>query len=176
LIIVLPLLFARKKGENRYNYRKITKFMKKVLIIFGSTSGNTELVAWQIAESLEEKQAKVKLIRAELAAAEDLDQEFDLIILAASTYGHGILQDHMLMFTQKIAKHDFKQRNMAVVGLGDSKYDAEYHIEAAPILEEFIKESNGNLIQDSLRISKSPIGQMDKVTQWADQLFDNLSA
>lgn len=58
-----------------------------------------------------------------------------------------------------------------VIGLGDEKYDAEYVIESAALLEEFVVSHGGTLLMDSLRIHQNPIDQLDGVvTERAERL------
>ena len=143
--------------------------MASIIIIFGSTSGNTELVCHAVSEVLTAKGHQVTIQRAEHSEPKDITPH-DLAILAASTYGHGILQDHMIPFMKKFRQHNWKGQDFAVIGLGDDKYDADYNIESAHIIEKDIYESSGHAIHQSLRINKSPIGQMNKVKDWTKEL------
>ena len=43
----------------------------------------------------------------------------DYTILASSTYGHGVLQDHFIPYAQKLEHLDFSGQCFAVIGLGD---------------------------------------------------------
>ncbi len=144
--------------------------MSKVLIIFGSTSGNTELVSEKVAEVLRKKKHQVDIQRAELSKLEDINK-YDFSILAASTYGHGILQDHMIPINKAVKNTDLSGKKFAVIGLGDNKYDNLYNIESAHILEESITKSGGELVLDALKINKSPILYLqNSVTKWAENL------
>lgn len=148
--------------------------MPKVLCIYGTTSGNTELVVQKVATVLQEKQIEVTLQRAECSSPADLENN-DLYILAASTYGHGILQDYMIPFAKEMKDMSCAGKKFAVIGLGDNKYDAEYHIESARILEKLITECGGERVITALKISKSPIPQLEeKVQQWAEEVADIL--
>jgi len=149
--------------------------MASIIIIYGSTSGNTEMVSYKVTQVLESKGHKVTIKRAELSSPADI-KGHDLCILGASTYGHGIIQNYMIPFIAEMKKGNFKGQNFAVIGLGDTKYDAHYNIESAIILENTIKETHGNLIHKSLMINKNPIWQMNKVTEWAESLATTLKS
>lgn len=144
--------------------------MASVIIIFGSTSGNTEMVCKKNAQVLEDNGHEVKLQRAELSSPDEI-QGHDLCILAASTYGHGIIQDHMIPFIKEFKKKDFASQKFAVIGLGDDKYDNHYNVESAYILEEAIKSVNGQIItEEPLMINHNPMWQLDQVKKWTESL------
>ncbi|QQR83053.1 flavodoxin family protein [Candidatus Peregrinibacteria bacterium] len=142
-----------------------------VHIIYGSTSGNTQMVSETVAMLLEQQKKSVSLTRAEMATEKDL-KKADLTILASSTYGHGLLQEYMQAFVDKNEAVDLKKHAFAVIGLGDPKYDAQYHIEAAPILEEWIQKHNGIVVTPALRISGAPVRHLKTlVPLWVKQLL-----
>ena len=141
-------------------------FMAKTLIIFGSTGGNTELVADKVAQVL--KNAVVQ--RAEQTEIKDLEK-YPVIIFASSTYGHGVLQKDFQPLYEKLKKVSFAGKKMAVIGLGDFKYELYYHMESANILENLVKENGGELLMPPLRISKSPVPHLNSIVKkWAEKL------
>lgn len=142
--------------------------MASVLVVFGSTGGNTELVTDEVTEILTEQKHKVTVQRAELTKKSDL-AKYKYIILGSSTYGQGLLQEHMAKFIYSLK--DLKGKKCAVIGLGDPKYNVEYVVESAKILEEQIKEKNGEILQTALRIVKSPVPYLKTtVKDWAIKL------
>lgn len=142
--------------------------MASVLIIFGSTGGNTELVTDKITEILTSKKHKVTVQRAEQTKEADL-AKYKYIILASSTYGQGLLQEHMNKFMYFLKS--LKGKKCAAVGLGDPKYNIEYVVESAKLLEQGIKDKGGEVITTSLRIVKSPVPHLDTmVKDWAEKL------
>lgn len=145
-----------------------------ILIIFGSTGGNTELVCDEVSQVLREKKYKVVMQRAEQSTPLDM-KKYTYCILASSTYGQGLLQDHMLKFIKKCSKTDFKDKKFAVIGLGDNKYSTEYIIESAKILEKKIMENGGILLTPSLKINKTPVIHLeDTIKTWAINLSKKL--
>jgi flavodoxin len=153
--------------------------MVSVLILFASTSGNTEMVVGRVAEVLRGRDIPVTLQRAELSRPEDLTTH-DVNLLACGTYGHGLLEYNMDKFVRAIEKTTpsvVQGRSFAVIGLGDGKYDPYYHIESANTLEALVKDHGGTLIAKTLRINKSPITQLDGgVTRWAESFCETLSS
>jgi len=144
--------------------------MTKVLIIYGSSGGNTELTCEKVKEVLESKGILVQMKRVEQSKVADLEKA-GFVVLAAPTYEHGVIQMHFIPFLKDLKKIDLKQKPMAVIGLGDPKYDDHYHIESANVLTAAIKKSNGNTVMSALRVSKSPLLQLEtRIKTWAESL------
>lgn len=144
--------------------------MSSVLIIYGTTGGNTEIVAEKVAEVLCQKKHEVELKRVEQSKPADM-LDCDLCILASPTYGHGVLEEHFIPFQKALKETQLKGQQCAVIGLGDPKYDAQYHIESAVILEDAIKASGGTLVCPALKISRSPVPFLStRVQKWAEEL------
>ena len=149
--------------------------MASVLIIFGSTSGNTELVCDEVSQILREKKHKVVMQRAEQSSPADI-KKHKFVILAGSTYGQGLIQEHMAKFIKTCSAADFKNKKFAVIGLGDNKYNTEYVIESARILENTVKNNEGELISPALRINKTPVPHLETtVKKWAINLSKQLT-
>lgn len=141
--------------------------MSSVLIIFGSTGGNTELVTDKVSEVLSTKHT-VTVQRAELTKESDLTK-YKYLIFACSTYGQGLMQEHMMKFMYYLKS--LKGKKCAVIGLGDPKYNVEYVVESAKTLETKIKEKDGELLTTALRIVKSPVPHLNtSVKDWATKL------
>lgn len=146
--------------------------MAKILIIFGSTSGNTELIVDHIAALLRALGHEVELKPGETTTFnQDATADHDLTILASPTYGHGALQEYMVHINQQVATANNQGHKFAVIGLGDPKYDRNYNIESAIILENSVKKSGGELIIESLKINKSPIPHLKSTVEtWVSEL------
>ncbi|MCK5612791.1 flavodoxin family protein [Candidatus Pacearchaeota archaeon] len=148
--------------------------MTSVLFIYGSTGGNTEMVVENVAEIIKAQKHKVTVQRAEMSEARDL-LKYDVIILASPTYGHGLLQEHMLAFTKKLKEIDLKGRTCAVIGVGDPKYEAQYHVESATTLEKILTSHGGELLLPALRVSGSPVRHLKGfIPHWGKQLLTKL--
>ncbi len=144
--------------------------MIAILLLYGSTGGNTEITLEKIVEVLRAHGHEPVLQRAECSKPEDI-AGFEVIVLGCPTYGHGVLQQHMDDFIRRLPGGGFEGKRCAVVGLGDGKYDPYYLIEAATILEDFVKKQGGTLLLPALRINKSPLPQLTgAITSWAEEL------
>lgn len=145
--------------------------MRSILIIYGSTGGNTEMVVENVAEILKKK-FKVEIQRAEEASPNSIFK-YDVCILASPTYGHGLLEDYMAKFVRKLKELDLKGKPCAVIGLGDPKYEAQYHIESAPILEDVLTKVNGKILLPALKISRTPVMHLKGLIPfWTDKLIE----
>ena len=112
--------------------------MAKIQIVYGSNSGNTEIVCQYVTRFLKAQGHEVKLDRCEHFPEDQLNGH-DLLILGCSTYEHGELEDHFKKaFWPRIQKVDLAGQKCKVIGLGDSRYDTDYNIESGRILENFI--------------------------------------
>ena len=120
--------------------------MAQVRCIFGSTSGNTELAIDKIADLLQKAGHQVIVQRVENSKVEDLKGN-DLCLLAAPTYGHGLIQEHFAPFLTEMKTQDLSGHKYAVVAVGDVKYEREYHLESAKILEDAVKDYVQNYLQ-----------------------------
>ncbi len=132
------------------------------------------MVVENVAEILKSKKHKVAIQRAEMSEAKDL-LKYDVIVLASPTYGHGLLQEYMLAFTKKIKEIDLKGRACAVIGVGDPKYEAQYHVESAATLERILTEHGGELLLPALRVSGNPVRHLKGfIPHWSKQLLAKL--
>ncbi|MBN2096337.1 flavodoxin domain-containing protein [Candidatus Peregrinibacteria bacterium] len=148
--------------------------MTSIVIVYGSTGGNTEMVAEYVADFLKAKKIKADVKRAEQSSAKDL-LKYDACILASPTYGHGLLEAHMTKFAKGLKEIDLKGRPCAVIGLGDPKYEMQYHIESAPILEKKLTAAGGKILLPALRISRTPVMHLKGIIpHWTKQLINLL--
>lgn len=134
--------------------------MTNITIIYSSWGGNTKLVVDKVSEIITEQDFQVELINAIVATPEDLTKTQHMI-LAAPTYDHGIIHEPFDRLLLKSTEIDLQWVNYAVIWLWDSKYDQEYTVESAPILEAFVTKHNWNVLCNSLKINKSPIPHLD---------------
>ena len=149
--------------------------MLKILFVYGSVGGNTQMVVETVASFLGKEKFKVEVRRAEECAPADL-MKADVCVLASPTYGHGTLESAMARFVGAMKGLRLKEKPCAVISLGDSKYDAQYHLESAPLLEKAIAEAGGKLIVPSLRVSRTPVMHLKGlIAAWSKQLNDTLS-
>ncbi|MCM3770132.1 flavodoxin [Priestia aryabhattai] len=130
--------------------------MKEILLAYASMSGNTEAIADLIEEELVKRGLHVKRAEVYDIDASDLVSA-ESIIFGAYTWGDGELPDDFLDLYDEMDNMDFSQKQVAVFGSGDSSYDI--FCGAVDLIEEKIKERNGNVIVPGLKIELSPFGE-----------------
>ncbi len=144
--------------------------MQRVLVTYGSVGGNTELVCEKVAAVLGEHGIEVEMMKAEIGDPKKMEQ-FDFLILASPTYGHGQLEDFFERFLGKAKEVNLVGKKCAIVGLGDPKYDSDYLIESAKIIQKFCVEKEMQELGNPLRIVKSPVPHLETmVKNWAEEL------
>ncbi|MEK7673132.1 MAG: flavodoxin family protein [Patescibacteria group bacterium] len=148
--------------------------MAKVKIVYGTGGGNTEMVCEKVAGVLELNGLEVEMLKAKLTDPAKIG-EFDLLIFASPTYGHGQLELYFEKFLAAAEAVDFKDKPCTVIGLGDPKYDRDYHLESIKIISDFFKKKGAKMIGLPLRVSKYPISSLDNYVQrWAEKLVEIL--
>ncbi|WP_165020227.1 flavodoxin [Dysgonomonas sp. ZJ279] len=89
--------------------------MSKIAIVYGSSTGATEAVAEKIQALFD----NATLFNVADISVEDI-QDFDFLVLGASTTGVGDLQDDWDIFLPKFEKMNFAGKKVAMFSLGDS--------------------------------------------------------
>jgi flavodoxin short chain len=144
--------------------------MAKALIVFGSTTGNTEATADQISEVLSGKGLAVTLKNVTDAKVAELGGDYDITILGASTWGEDEIefQEDFEPFYEDMDSANLKDKKVAVFGCGDSSY--EYYCGAVDQLEAKVSELGGTLVNEPLRIDGDPGDVADEINTWAEEV------
>ncbi|MEA4863588.1 MAG: flavodoxin [Victivallaceae bacterium] len=101
--------------------------MDDVKVIYGSTTGETENVARQIAAAFGTEPVNI-------ANATAADFRAALLILGSSTWGFGELQDDWVNGLELLTAADLTGRKVAVFGFGDQNGFADTYCDAMGIL------------------------------------------
>lgn len=143
--------------------------MKKATIIFGSTTGNTEIVADKIAENLAGYETQVVYVTD--AKDDALVQGADLVIYGCSTMGLGELQeDFQPYYDNRMTAALLKGKDVAVFGLGDKENYEDYFCWSADLLSKKVKECGANLVCEPLKVDGEPDDNEAAVVTWAKGL------
>ncbi len=147
--------------------------MAKIKIVYGTGGGNTEIVCERVQEVLSKKH-DVTLLKAKVTEPDDIGK-FDLLVLASPTYGHGQLERYFAVFIKKLEEMDLKGKRCSIIGLGDPKYDSDYHIESIKVIMDFLKRKEAEIVHMPCRVSKCPLRLLDNyVTPWAEKLSEKI--
>lgn len=116
--------------------------MATAIIIYGSSTGNTEKLAQILAEELQKNYA-VSLADAADANPQDMLDK-DLVVLGSSTWSDGELQEDFRDFYDGMDSVNLKGKKAAVFGTGDRAWDQ--FCRAVDIIEEKVKNLNAELV------------------------------
>ena len=96
-----------------------------ILILFGTTSGNSELIADELAKKLDGRGISYQLTNTEKVIPEIL-YEIDILLLLMSTDGDGEppwMAEDLYNYLDNKSISDFYHLSYSVLALGDSCYD-----------------------------------------------------
>ena len=115
--------------------------MKKIGIFYGTDSGNARNAAENIAKLIGEENIEIKDIA---NASKEEVLNFENLILVTSTYGCGDLQGDWEDKIDSFNESDFKDKTIALVGIGDSDTYSDTFCDSLSYLYE--KAKGGNVI------------------------------
>jgi flavodoxin I len=112
---------------------------KKIGIFYGSSTGQTEMVAEKLQQLLDEKNAD--LINVDIATLDDL-KKYPYLILGTPTWGVGEMQDDWEDFADNLEKTDLKGKKIALFGLGDQDTYPDSFADGVGMLYNRIKDKS----------------------------------
>ncbi len=110
--------------------------MKKIGIFYGSSTGNTEIVADKI-KALFGKDAET--INIDSASKEDFEK-YDFLVLGTSTWGIGDMQDDWEDFIEILEEVNLDKKKIALFGLGDQVNYADSFVDGMGAIHDAIYE------------------------------------
>ncbi len=124
--------------------------MEKIGIFYGTSTGNTEYVAKQLAD-------KLNLSPSALFDISQVDggqiNQFDLLIFGSSTLGYGDLQDDWYDFIEEVKRTDLSGKKVAVFGLGDSSSYPDTFCDAIGLIATVAQKAGATLIGNQVNTS-----------------------
>jgi flavodoxin I len=111
--------------------------MQKIGLFYASSTGNTEHIANKIKEKMTNANIELQNVS---ECNDDALEQYDFIIIGASTWGEGDLQDDWEDYFSNIQKTDFSTKTVALFGLGDQEEYCDNYLDAMGTLyNEVIK-------------------------------------
>nr|WP_320193082.1 flavodoxin [uncultured Desulfobacter sp.] len=147
--------------------------MSTALIVYGSTTGNTESVADTISTDLSKADYTTKRINVSDVGVDILNEAFDLYLLGSSTWGEDEIEfqeDFAPFYENMNGDLNLTGKKFAVFGCGDSSY--EYFCGAVDALEERLVKLGGTLVCESLRIDGEP--EESEINEWTQDVINAL--
>ncbi|MCK4859422.1 MAG: flavodoxin [Candidatus Omnitrophica bacterium] len=145
--------------------------MAKAVVIFGSTTGNTEMLADSVEKGIKEAGVEVAKKSASDISAQEM-KDYDLILLGCSTWGDGELQDDFVDFYEKMKDVNLEGKKAAVFGPGDSSYDQ--FCKAVDLLENRLKEHGSQIVTESFKIDGDVDSKLADAEAWAKNIASSL--
>tara|TARA_R100001126_G_C4841164_1_gene157002 strand:+ start:152 stop:658 length:507 start_codon:yes stop_codon:yes gene_type:complete len=112
----------------------------KIKIIYGSDTGNTELVVEDLTKLLDD----TEVITVSNLTPEDWDH--DKFILGIPTWYDGELQSDWEDYFEEFKTIDFTNKTVAMLGLGDQLGYAEWFCDGIGILGKIVLANGGKLV------------------------------
>ena len=142
--------------------------MAKALIIFGSTTGNTESTAGLIADAMSGEGVEALVKEVTSVGAGDFNGAYDLILLGSSTWGDDeieLQEDFAVFYEDQMDKLDLAGKKMAMFGCGDSTYT--HFCGAVDALEQKAESLGAELVASGLKIDGDPDDMEQEIMDWA---------
>lgn len=141
--------------------------MKKAIVVYGSTTGNTEELAGYIGRAV--KEAAICEIVIKNVTETDVNElnDYDLILLGSSTWGDGELQEDFIDFYEEMKGLDLKGKKAAAFGTGDSSW--ERFCAAVDILEDQLNKC-GAEVSKGFKVDGEVAPFKDDAVNWVSNL------
>ena len=115
----------------------------RIKLIYGSDTGNTELITADLVKLLDKDEVEVKTVD-EIAEDDWLSHPYYL--LGIPTWYDGELQSDWEDYFNIFKSIDFTGKNVAVFGLGDQLGYEEWFCDGVGILAKVVSDNGGNVI------------------------------
>ena len=145
--------------------------MANVLIVFGSTTGNTESVANDIAAILKNGGNDVTVFDAGKVKPAGLCAGRDCVLFGCSTWGDDTIefQDDFIPLFESFDAIGVSGVKAAAFGCGDSSYT--YFCGAVDSINEKLEELGAKVVAEGLKIDGDPSDASDDIEAWANGIM-----
>lgn len=143
--------------------------MSKAIIVYGTTMGNTEIMAEAVEKTLGRKGVDITTKNVAGVTPEEL-LNYDLVLFGCSTWGDGELQDDFIHFYDQMKSLDLSGKKSACFGPGDSGYSL--FCKAVDDLEDQLRSCGAEIISESLKIDGDVDSQIPLVQDWAGKIAE----
>lgn len=116
--------------------------MSKIGIYYGSTTGNTQDIAEEIAKKLNVTKADLHDVSNSVADFSG----YDILLFGSSTLGFGDLQDDWESFIDKVKQADLTRKKIALFGCGDSSSYSDTFCDAVGKIYHAIKDKGCQIV------------------------------
>jgi flavodoxin short chain len=144
--------------------------MAKALIVYGSTTGNTEEMARMVTDQLDKAGMETQLKDVTDTTPQNLSEDHDLVLLGCAAYGYDEieLQEDFSEFYDQLTDVELKGKKFAVFAPGDSSY--EHFCGSVDLLENKMTELGGSKVVDGLKIDGEPGDYEEEIDEWSQSV------
>lgn len=148
--------------------------MANVLIVYGSTTGNTESVAASAGRNLESAAHTVTLLEASKASPAGLCNGYDCVLFGCSTWGDDTIefQDDFVPLFEAFDTIGVSGKKTAAFGCGDSSYT--YYCGAVDSINDRLEELGAEVVADGLKIDGDPSAAKNDIDAWCKEVVTAL--
>jgi flavodoxin short chain len=142
--------------------------MANILIVYGSTTGNTESVAARLEKQLKGAGHSVDKLKAANASADGLCSGKDLVLFGCSTWGDDEieLQEDFIPLFESFDKIQANGIKTAVFGCGDEDY--KYFCGAVDSITDKLGSLGAKVVGGKLKINGDPDDAAAAITSWGE--------
>jgi len=146
----------------------------KVLIVYGSETGNTESIAEALGEQIGAAGHEVKVLNAANASAEGLCNGYDAVLFGCSAWGTDEveLQSDFNTLFEDFDSIGVNGKKVACFASGDSSF--EHYCGAVDVIEDKVQSLGATLMEEGLRIEGDYSGNKDDVDAWGAKIIASL--
>lgn len=141
--------------------------MANVLIVYGSTTGNTEWVANEVKDVVKGAGHEVEVLNVSKAKADGLCQGRDMVVFGCSTWGQDELelQEDFIPLFEKFDQIGANGVKTAVFGCGDDDYT--YYCGAVDAITEKLEALGSKVVGGKLKINGDPGDALSEIKSWS---------
>lgn len=141
--------------------------MSKILIVYGSTTGNTESIAEALAKSLQAKGHEANVQNASSVKPKGLADGYDALLLGCSAWGDAEieLQDDFVPLVDDFAELGVSGKKVAAFASGDSSFT--HFCPCVDVVESLAEQHGASVITSGLRVEGNASAAPDDIEEFA---------
>ena len=143
----------------------------KLIIAYGSSTGNTAKIAAGLASVFREKGMDVAVKTTAGIKAADL-QDYDVVLLGSSTWGLGSLQESVKPMFLALSDVNLEGKLGGAFGCGDAYSYPRTFCKAVDLLQKRLKDCGVKLVQPGLKVNGDIESSKDMIAEWAQRAAD----
>lgn len=149
--------------------------MSKVLIIYGSTTGNTESIASKVGSLLEAAGVTAEVKNAaDISDCAGIAKDYDAVLMGCSCWGDEDveLQDDFQAVFDAIGDMGLSGKKVAAFASGDSSYT--HFCGSVEVIEEAAKDAGATIIAGGLKVEGDASAAPSDVEEFATAVANSL--